>query len=127
MTVVGVMHANRSTSDPNRAKYSSLIPSKSDIQESSVPSQDANIVMALFNPMDYANENNKLGQMYGYDVAGMNNRFRVAYLLKNREGDTNKFVPLLYTGENATFSEIALPDALPPTFYGMVTSLNLTY
>lgn len=103
-TICDVMHSNRSSSDSGRAKYGTITPMKSDIMHSSVPSQNANLVMAIFNPMDYANNNNTMANFLGYKLSNMNDRYRAIFLLKNRDGGCNKIVSTKFIGESGYFS-----------------------
>lgn len=116
-SVCDVMHSNRSSTDTGRARYGSITPSRSDIMHSSVPSQNANIVMAIFNPLEYANDNNTMGNFLGYKIADLHDRYRALFLLKNRDGTCNKIVSTAFMGECGHFSELPASSSLTDADY----------
>lgn len=119
-TVVNVMHSNRSISSTDRNKLSEIFPTKDDIKDSGQPANDANLVIALFNPFDYMNDNNTLSKFMGFDIKAMGNTFRAAAILKNRDGVSNKRIGLLFNGASSYWQELPKSDALDVNFYQQV-------
>jgi hypothetical protein len=116
-TVVNVMHSNRAISSTDRNKHGEIFPTKDDIKDSGQPSNDANLVIALFNPFDYMNDNNTLSKFMGFDIVNMSNTFRAAAVLKNRDGYSNKRTPLLYNGASSYWAELPNSNLLDINFY----------
>jgi len=79
-------------------------PQLSDFKSSSNTQDDANVVLGLFNPSRYDIETYK-----SYDIKKLKNRFIALHLLKNRDGEADKFIGLNFKGEVGHFSE--LPSA----------------
>lgn len=123
-TCVNVSHSNRSMDDINRVKYGELFPKISDIKETNMLAQDANLVMALFDPMNHINPNNNLDKFMDYDIFKFKNRFRAIGILKNREGENNKRVGLLYIGECGYFQELPNSKQITPEQYNKVSSFK---
>lgn len=126
-TVCNVMHSNRGQYDIQRSRFGELGPNKGDIKDSNQPAQDANVVIALFNPNDLANEKNGLTNFMGYQHVRFKDRFRAIYLLKNRDGVNNKRSATMYIGECGTFMPIPAPDRLPEDFYDKLDEIKLSY
>lgn len=121
---VNVSHSNRSMDDINRVKYGELFPKISDIKETNMLAQDANLVMALFDPMNHINPNNNLDKFMDYDIFKFKNRFRAIGILKNREGENNKRVGLLYIGECGYFQELPNGKQITAEQYNKVSSFK---
>lgn len=119
-TVVNVMHSNRSISSSDRGRFAEIFPTKDDIKDSGQPANDANLVLTIFNPFDYMNDNNTLSKFMNYDVKAMNNTFRTVAILKNRDGVSNKRIGMLFNGASSYWQELPRPDALDVNFYQRV-------
>jgi hypothetical protein len=119
-STVNVMHSNRSISSTDRARFGEIFPSKSDIKDSSQPSADANTVVAIFNPLEYANPKNDLYRFGGYDCKEMGERARFLGILKNREGGNNKRLGMLFLGEAGYFEELKPPGQMSPEDYELI-------
>ena len=76
-------------------------PQLSDFKNSSNTQDDANIILALFSPKRYDMEKYK-----GYDIIKLKDRFRAMHLLKNRDGEADKFIGLDFVGQVGHFSEL---------------------
>lgn len=126
-SVCNVMHSNRNMSSMNRARYGDIAPKKEDIITSSKPSQDANMVLALFNPYELMNANNSLAKYRGYDIPRLKGRHRSVYLLKNRFGDNNKALNMLYIGESGYFREMNKAADMTEDHYKYVEQLKEVY
>lgn len=123
-TVCNVMHSNRDLSSSNRARYSEISPKKEDIIDSSRPSQEANIVIAVFSPMEYMNSNNNLSKYSGYDIPKLGNRFRSIILLKNRDGDNMKRIGTMFLGECGYYKEIVSSTKITEQDYNYILSMK---
>jgi hypothetical protein len=123
-TVCNVAHSNRKVSDVNRARFAEIFPNKDDIKDSSQPSADANTVLTIFNPEDYRNSNNNLSRFMNYKIDLIGNRFRAIGVLKNREGDNNKRVGMMFLGENGYFQELPRSTDITDQDYNAITSLK---
>jgi hypothetical protein len=110
--------------DINRVKYGELFPKISDIKETNMLAQDANLVMALFDPMNHINPNNNLDKFMDYEILRFKNRFRAIGILKNREGENNKRVGLLYIGECGYFQELPNSKQITMEQYTKITSFK---
>jgi replicative DNA helicase len=123
-TCVNVSHSNRAMDDINRVKYGELFPKMSDIKETNMLAQDANLVMALFDPTNHMNANNSLDKFMDYDIPRLRNRFRAIGILKNREGENNKRVGLLYLGECGYFQELPNAKSITEVNYSKISSFK---
>lgn len=87
---------NRSISNVERAKYSGieLAPNDSDFSDTSNTYQDADVVLALFNPQKY-----NLKEYAGYNLFLLKGKFRSGHVLKNRYGEDNKVIGLHFLGK----------------------------
>jgi hypothetical protein len=126
-TVCNVMHSNRDLSSSNRVRYNEVSPKKEDIIDSSRPSQEANIVIAVFNPAEYMNPNNNLSKFMGYDIPRLGNRFRAIILLKNRNGDTMKRLGTMFLGECGFYEELPSAKSIKEDDYKYVLSKQETF
>lgn len=91
-TFVMVQQLNRSISDIHRLKYTGneLQPMVSDFKESQNTQEDANIIMALFNPEIYKNITKHLG----YDLNVLQNTYRSLHILASRDTEAPLDMPL---------------------------------
>ena len=63
-----------------------------DFEDSKRTVKDANVVWGLYDPQRHMKEGSDLFK--GYDITMLKSWFKSIHLLKNRNGETNKFVPL---------------------------------
>lgn len=122
-TVVNVTHSNRDITNVMRTRSGEIYPHKNDISISSYPSRDANIVLCIFAPHEYANENNNLGSFGGYNISRLQGRFRSVGLLKSRDGENMYRFPLLFLGECGWFE--LLPKTLDKKQYLEIENLKI--
>jgi hypothetical protein len=131
-TTVNVSHSNRNMANIQRARFGEIFPKMDDIKETNMLAQDANLVMALFDPMNHINANNNLHEFMNYNIPKLKNRFRAIGILKNREGENNKRVGLLYLGECGYFEELPQAEKVDDRVYNQIksqqhyTALNIT-
>lgn len=120
-----LQQANRGTTDMDRRKAELYEPSRQDLKDSEVMYNDCDTCMALFNPVKL-----KLKTTRGYQIIneppatfpGLRDRYRGLCLIKNREGDPDKYIPLNFFGEIGIFRE--LPKADQIIDYAPYLSLN---
>ena len=109
-TVVAISQFNRSLSDSTRMKNKVLAPEPSDFKESSNTYEDADLVLALFNPYKL-----KISTDLGYDVPSFvtskrYNRYRSLWVLKNSFGIDDVGMGLLFRGEMGLWEELPKPE-----------------
>lgn len=116
-----VSQLNRSISNPVRLKNEDVMPQIEDFKESGNPAEDADLVIALFNPARY-----KLWKHLGYDIQGMidtksgENRFRSLHVLKNSGGVDDVHFGLMFLGECQYFKELPKADEMTRDIYNKI-------
>ena len=101
---VVVVQINRSSEQMDRRENDNWMPTLSDIKNTSNLAEDANTVIGLASPFYYG-----VDKCLGYDITKYKNRYRVAKICKNRDGDVNLLVSFLFIGEIGSY--IQLPRA----------------
>ena len=94
---------NRDLADVKRQMFKELRPQLSDFKDTGNLSEDAETVIAMFNPMRY-----NIREYQGYQIARVGRRMRFATILKNRDGDADVIVPLNFLGEAGYFRGMRL-------------------
>lgn len=105
-TIVAVQQFNRDISNPIRIKNGDVEPQLEDFKESSVPQEDADVVMALFDPMRY-----KVGDPSGYNLDKLKDEYGAKYfrslrLIKNSYGEDDVRIGLGFMGQIGMFKEL---------------------
>lgn len=105
-TPVAVSQFNRDISNPIRIKAGDVEPALDDFKDSSGPSEDADVVLALFDPMRY-----KVSDPSGYDLDKLvddygNKYFRSLRVIKNSYGTDDIRIGLAFLGELGLFKEL---------------------
>ncbi len=105
-TPVVVSQFNRSISNPMRLKAGDVEPQLEDFSDSSSTQNDADVVLALFDPVRY-----KVEDTSGYDLNKLKDEyggkyFRSLRLLKNSYGADDVRIGLAFLGELGIFSEM---------------------
>lgn len=103
---VVVSQFNRSISNPSRIKNGDVEPQLEDFADSSSTQNDADVVMALFDPMRY-----KVSDPSGYDLDKLKDQygakfFRSLRLIKNSYGEDDVRIGLGFLGEIGMFKEL---------------------
>lgn len=103
---VVVSQFNRDISNPMRIKNGDVEPRLEDFAESSQTQNDADVVLALFDPMRY-----KVADPSGYDLDKLldeygNKYFRSLRMIKNSYGADDVRIGLAFLGEIGMFSEM---------------------
>jgi hypothetical protein len=103
---VVVSQFNRSISNPSRLKNGDVEPQLEDFADSSSTQNDADVVMALFDPMRY-----KVADPSGYDLDKLKDQYGAKYfrslrLIKNSYGEDDVRIGLGFLGEIGMFKEL---------------------
>lgn len=103
---VVVSQFNRDISNPMRIKNGDVEPRLEDFAESSQTQNDADVVLALFDPMRY-----KVADPSGYDLDKLldeygNKYFRSLRMIKNSYGADDVRIGMAFLGEIGMFSEM---------------------
>jgi hypothetical protein len=97
-----VSQVNRSSSQIERLGDSQHWKLKlSDIKHSGDIAEASDTVIAVNNPF-----RNKINSCNGFDITKYKDRFRLASILKNRDGEGNKEAPMLFVGECGNFYQL---------------------
>lgn len=106
-TFAKIQQFNADISATDRRRYGIKTPLLRDFEDSKRTTKDANIVVGLFDPTRHMDEEESLFR--GYDITQLKSWFRSAHILKNRNGQPNKFIPLKFDGAVGVFTQ--LPEA----------------
>lgn len=118
-TPIVIQQFNAEISAVDRNRYGIKTPLLRDFEDSKRTTKDANVVMGIFDPLRHMKEDESV--FMGYDINTLRSWFRSLHVLKHRNGQSNKFIPLQYKGAVGMFSQ--LPDAkdMGPDQYTMYT------
>jgi replicative DNA helicase len=103
---IKVSQFNREISNPIRIKNGDLEPMLEDFKESAAPSEDAEVVFSLFDPMRY-----KVEDSSGYDLSKLRNEYgakmyRSVKILKNSYGSDDVKIGLAFQPTIGIFKEM---------------------
>lgn len=116
---VYVSQFNRSLADINRQRFKEPQPQLDDFKDTGNCSEDANVVIANFNPMRYG-----LTKYMNYDISKLNIRFRGGFCLKNRDGMDMTAIGLNFLGENGYFRELPNIERMTDYNYKMAENFG---
>ena len=124
-TPVVVSQFNRDISNPIRIKNGDVEPQLEDFAESSQTQNDADVVLALFDPMRY-----KVADPSGYDLNKLKDEFGAKYfrnlrLIKNSYGEDDVRIGLGFMGQIGMFKELKKRKDMTDADYESV--INKTY
>jgi replicative DNA helicase len=107
-TPVAVSQFNRELSKIDRLKFSGedLQPTIEDFKDTGSLSEDASMVIGLFNPTKYSH----LSGHIGYDLKKIGKGYRSAHILASRNTETQVNISLHLDGETGLYRELPLPD-----------------
>lgn len=122
---VVVSQFNRDISNPIRIKNGDVEPQLEDFADSSQTQNDADVVLALFDPMRY-----KIPDPSGYDLNKLKDQyggkyFRSLRLIKNSYGEDDVRIGLGFLGQIGMFKELPRKKDMTDADYEAVT--NKTY
>ena len=120
-----VSQFNRSISNITRLKNGDVEPQLEDFAESSSTQNDADVVLALFDPMRY-----KVADPSGYELSKLKDQFGAKYfrslrLLKNSYGEDDLRVGLGFLGSVGMFKELPKKKDITDSDYESI--INKTY
>ena len=124
-TPVVVSQFNRDISNPIRIKNGDVEPQLEDFKESSQTQDDADVILALFDPMRY-----KVTDPSGYDLNKLKDEFGAKYfrsvrLIKNSYGEDDIRIGLGFLGQVGMFKELPKRKDITEADYESV--VNKTY
>lgn len=124
-TPVVVSQFNRDISNPIRIKNGDVEPQLEDFAESSQTQNDADVVLALFDPMRY-----KVADPSGYDLNKLKDDYGAKYfrnlrLIKNSYGEDDVRIGLGFMGQIGMFKELKKRKDMTDADYESV--VNKTY
>ena len=115
ISFVMLMQENRNSSSMDRRKAELTECSSEDIADSSAPFQDSEICIGVYYPLKF-----KLKSHRGYPIIvegnqsfnGLRGRYRSIQLIKNRQGESEKAIPLNFFGEIGYWKELPKADEI---------------
>jgi replicative DNA helicase len=117
-TPIIVQQFNADNSDIQRQRHGVITPMLRDFEDSKRTTKDANVVIGLWSPVRYNKETVQVGKTV-YDITQLRNWYVSAHLLKHRNGQSLKVVPLRFLGATSMFEE--LPLSMGPMDYARIT------
>jgi hypothetical protein len=90
-----------------------------DYEDSKRTTKDANIVLGLYEPQRHMKEGINLFK--GYDITILRSWIRTLHILKNRNSDSNRFVPLRFLGAVGSFEQLPEPKDMTEELYTQLT------
>jgi replicative DNA helicase len=97
-----ISQINRNSEQTTRnGEYENWMPMLSDIKNTGNVSEDANTVIGLASPFYYG-----VDSCMGFDITKYKNRYRLAKICKNRDGDVNLLASFLFLGEIGRYSQL---------------------
>lgn len=108
---VDISQFNRAIGNIERMKLKQVSPEPDDFKESGDMYENADVVLALFNPYKF-----KIHDYLGYNINKFiakngENRFRSISVLKNSYGADDIIIGLNFLGENGNFRELPIAEA----------------
>jgi len=121
-TPVAVSQFNRDISNPIRIKNGDVEPQLEDFAESSQTQNDADVVLALFDPMRY-----KVADPSGYQLEKLRDDhgakyFRSLRLIKNSYGEDDVRIGLGFMGQIGMFKELPRRKDMTDSIYESITN-----
>lgn len=106
ITAIIVQQLNMDVFDTSRVKIGRLAPTLADFGDSRKISRDAEVVMAVHNPLMFSQQSYS-----NYDINILKDNFRSVEVLKNRYGESNKKVGCFFNGAAGLFKELPNPKS----------------
>jgi hypothetical protein len=121
-TPVVVSQFNRDINNPIRLKNGDVEPQLEDFADSSQTQNDADVVLALFDPMRY-----KVADPSGYDLNKLKDEYGAKYfrsvrLIKNSYGEDDVRIGLGFMGQIGMFKELPKKSHMTDSDYESVTN-----
>lgn len=121
-TPIIIQQFNADISSTDRSRFGITTPQLRDFEDSKRTTKDANVVLGLYDPLRHLKEDNTIFK--GYDIARLKSWFRSAHILKNRNGEVNKFVPMKFSGPVGIFEQLGVARDMSDADYELATKLN---
>lgn len=102
-SALGLFQLNRTSSSMDRRNAHMHELQLDDIKETGGPSEDAELVIAIFNPW-----REKLPGYKGYNIEILQDKFRALQVLKNRLGEADKSIGVAFFGSIGMWKELPL-------------------
>jgi hypothetical protein len=117
-TFIPIQQLNKGivSTDRQKLKGDIIRPQEDDFRDCEITLQDADVVMACFNPISV-----DLSSYLGYNLKKLNNRFRSIHLIKNRFGEAQVDLGCLFLGEVGFWAE--LPIDITEEYYKKVQGI----
>lgn len=122
ITPVVIQQLNRSMSSSDRFKLERVEPQMSDFKDTGNTIQDADVVLSLFSPHKY-----DMNLYRKYDITKLRDRFRALAILKNREGESDKNLGLLFVGECGKFVELPKAEFMTKEIYDEIQQIKKSF
>ncbi len=107
-----VSQFNRELADVTRQRFKELTPQMEDFKDTGGPSEDAETVIALFNPIVY-----NMNTYSKYNIAKLGERFRGVSILKNRNGSAPARIGYTFLGECGSYAQLPSGDDMKEENY----------
>lgn len=116
-----LVQANRNLANIDRLKYekSELAIKQGDIKDSSNPAQDSDAIIGIINPWKY-----NIDEYRKYDITRLQGRQRFLNIAKNRDGEADGTLGLLFLGECGYFKELPRQTDMREIDYQYIQKLN---
>lgn len=102
-----IMQSNRDQSSSARRQLGFFLPQTSDVKETNGPVEDAEIILAVYNPAV-----DKKTTYNGYDIKALEGSFRSIVCLKNRYGESNVEDACVFYGDVNIWKELPRPEEI---------------
>lgn len=102
---VVISQINRSSEQMDRRENDSWMPMLSDIKNTGNVAEDCNTAIGLASPFYYG-----VDKCLGFDITKYKNRYRLAKICKNRDGDVNLLASFLFIGEFGGYYQLPKAD-----------------
>jgi hypothetical protein len=118
-TPIIIQQFNAEISAVDRNRYGIKTPLLRDFEDSKRPVKDADVVCGLYEPARHLRLDDVMFR--GYDISHLRSWFRSLHLLKHRQGESNRFVPMKFDGAVGIFSQLPAADQMSPVDYELAT------
>lgn len=102
-SALGLFQLNRTSSSMDRRNAEMQEIQLDDIKDTGGPSEDAELVVAIFNPW-----REKVARYRNYNIAILQDKFRALQVLKNRLGEADKSIGVSFFGSIGMWRELPL-------------------
>ena len=105
--IIALQQTNRTQGSMDRRQQGMNNFVLGDLKDSANPSQDCDIVLAVYNP-----NKDRLNTYRGYDIKKLGGRFRTITTLKHRLGEVDQEFGVTFYGKCNIFGDIPLPNEI---------------